>query len=110
MMQKVFSDLTPKRRTALALSVLWFTAIAFLLYPFVLRNTALPWPPWYALVVLSLNSISGATILVEFLRAKVSRLSRINDEKHFFWVSVFAVLFLALGLVGYLMMVRSFES
>jgi hypothetical protein len=40
----------------------------------------------------------------------VPRLARMNDEKHFFWVAVFAVLFFTLGLVGYLMMVRSFES
>lgn len=105
-----FASLTPRRRFVFLIAVLWFAAASYLLLPFVLFGSPLPWEPVYVLFFVILNSFSGAAVLAEVLRGLVPYFARMKVERHFFWFWGFFAVFLGLTLSGYLLMVRSIES
>ncbi|MCR4301220.1 MAG: hypothetical protein NUV51_06380 [Sulfuricaulis sp.] len=107
---RFFRQLTPRRKGALVLAVVWAVVFLFFLGPAAMRSSPVSWTPVAVLFGIFFGSFASAVVSVELLRGVVPSWQYISDEKHFNWVMVLFVVLLALAAVGYRFVYGASES
>ena len=98
---RLFKQLTPRRKAALWLAAAWVVVFLFFLAPAAMRSSPVSWTPLAVLFGMFLGPFASAVVSVELLRAVVPGWENNSDEKHFSWVMVLFVVFIALAAFGY---------
>ncbi len=110
MSARFFKQLSPRRKAALVFAAVWVVLFLFFLAPAAIRSSPVSWPPVAVLFGIFLGPFASAIASVELLRGVVPSWENIPEEKHFNWVMVLFVVFLALAAVGYRLMYEAYES